>query len=126
MKKNRYQKAFAAFCRIRNTKLIAAREMFYAHCQIVAEEIAFEGKSLATRVYELFTVPRIRRASVAAAWIVISQQFSGINIMVRGLHRFCLLLHVTDRSPRPSTLQQSLLRPAIRRHSLYLRPSDLA
>ena len=82
MKKGRYQKSFRAFCRIRNSKLIAARELYYAHCQIIAEEIAFEGSSLATRVWELFAVPRIRRASVASAWIVISQQFSGINIMV--------------------------------------------
>lgn len=64
---------------------MAAREMFYAHCQIIAEEQAFEGKSLASRVWELFSVPRIRRATVAAGWIVISQQFSGINIMVSRL-----------------------------------------
>ena len=83
MKKGRYQKAFAAFCRIRNTELIAAREMYYAHCMHMAEEVAFEGKSLAMRCWELFSVPRIRRASVASAIIVISQQFSGINIMVR-------------------------------------------
>lgn len=82
MKKGRYQKAFAAFRRIRNTELIAAREMYYAHCMHMAEEVAFVGKSLARRCMELFTVPRIRRASVASAIIVISQQFSGINIMV--------------------------------------------
>lgn len=81
MKKNRYQKAFRAFCRIRNTELIAARELFYAHCQISAEENMFEGKTLATRALELFAVPRIRRATVSSAIIVISQQFSGVNIM---------------------------------------------
>ncbi|KAI7258041.1 MFS transporter [Hortaea werneckii] len=81
MKKNRYQKAFRAFCRIRNTELIAARELFYAHCQISAEENMFEGKTLATRTWELFSVPRIRRATVSSAIIVISQQFSGVNIM---------------------------------------------
>ncbi|KAI7160226.1 MFS transporter [Hortaea werneckii] len=81
MKKNRYQKAFRAFCRIRNTELIAARELFYAHCQISAEENMFEGKTLATRTWELFAVPRIRRATVSSAIIVISQQFSGVNIM---------------------------------------------
>lgn len=91
MKKGRYQKAFAAFCRIRNTELIAAREMYYAHCMHMAEELAFEGKSLATRVFELFSVPRIRRASVASAIIVISQQFSGINIMVSKKNSLVLL-----------------------------------
>lgn len=82
MKKGRYQKAFTNFCRIRTSELIAARELYFAHCQIVAEGVAFEGKSLLRRAIELFTVPRIRRASFASAWIVISQQFSGINIMV--------------------------------------------
>lgn len=81
MKKGRYQKAYRAFRRIRNTDLIAARELFYAHCQIRAEEHAFEGKNLGTRVKELFTVPRIRRATVSSAIIVISQQFSGVNIV---------------------------------------------
>ncbi|GAB1739619.1 hypothetical protein NU219Hw_g4568t1 [Hortaea werneckii] len=81
MKKNRYQKAFRAFCRIRNTELIAARELFYAHCQISTEENMFEGKTLATRALELFAVPRIRRATVSSAIIVISQQLSGVNIM---------------------------------------------
>lgn len=81
MKKGRYQKAYRAFRRIRNTDLIAARELFYAHCQIRVEEHAFEGKNLATRAKELFTVPRIRRGTVASAIIVISQQFSGVNIM---------------------------------------------
>lgn len=81
MKKGRYQKAFLAFNRIRNTELISARELFYAHCQVMAEIEVFGGKSLGARVLELFTVPRIRRATVSSSIIVISQQFSGINIM---------------------------------------------
>ncbi|KAI6912966.1 MFS transporter [Hortaea werneckii] len=44
MKKNRYQKAFRAFCRIRNTELIAARELFYAHCQISAEGMCLKAR----------------------------------------------------------------------------------
>ncbi|KAH0388050.1 MFS transporter, partial [Aureobasidium melanogenum] len=81
MKKGRYQKAFRAFCRIRNSELISAREMFYAHCQLMAEADGFKGKSLSKRVMELVTVPRIRRATISSSIIVIAQQFSGINIM---------------------------------------------
>ncbi|KAH0281230.1 hypothetical protein KCU91_g414, partial [Aureobasidium melanogenum] len=44
MKKGRYQKAFRAFCRIRNSELIATREMFYAHCQLMAEADEFKGR----------------------------------------------------------------------------------
>ena len=45
------------------------------------EEGAFAGKTLASRAWELFTIPRLRRATVASGLIVMSQQFSGINIM---------------------------------------------
>lgn len=55
--------------------------MFYAHCQLMAESEDSKGKSLSKRVMELFTVPRIRRATVSSSVIVIAQQFSGINIM---------------------------------------------
>ncbi|KAK2593544.1 hypothetical protein QQS21_008767 [Conoideocrella luteorostrata] len=81
MKKGRYRESFQAFCRLRNTELQAARDLFYAHCQVIEECDAFDGASLLTRAWELVSVPRLRRATVASAWIVISQQFSGINIM---------------------------------------------
>ncbi|ROW10721.1 hypothetical protein VPNG_05100 [Cytospora leucostoma] len=81
MKKKRYQESFASFCKLRNSEMQAARDLYYAHRQVAEEHRAFAGVSLGTRVKELFTVPRIRRATVASAWIVISQQFSGINIM---------------------------------------------
>jgi MFS family permease len=45
----------------------------------MAERDAFAGKSLAHRVWELFAVPRLRRAMISSSIIVISQQFSGIN-----------------------------------------------
>lgn len=81
MKKNRYTKAFRSFCRIRNSEMQAARDMYYAHCQVMEERDAFAGVTFMTRAWELLSIPRLRRASLASAWIVISQQFSGINIM---------------------------------------------
>lgn len=81
MKKQNYQASYASFCRLRNSEMQAARDLYYAHCQVTAEREAFAGVSLATRARELFTVPRIRRATIASAWVVISQQFSGINVM---------------------------------------------
>ncbi|ORY04477.1 and other transporter-domain-containing protein [Clohesyomyces aquaticus] len=81
LKKGRYQQAFEALCRIRNSEVIAARELYYAHCQITEENNAFGGVKLTRRMLDLFTVPRLRRATVASAIIVISQQFSGINIV---------------------------------------------
>lgn len=81
LKKNRYHEAYTALCRIRNSEVIAARELYYAHCQIAEEHEAFAGVSLGRRMLDLFTVPRLRRATVASSVIVISQQFSGINIV---------------------------------------------
>ncbi|KAH7131316.1 hypothetical protein EDB81DRAFT_696698 [Dactylonectria macrodidyma] len=81
IKKGRYQQSFESFCRIRNTEMQAARDLYYAHRQIIEEKDAFGGKTLMSRMWELFTVPRLRRATVASSWIVISQQLSGINIM---------------------------------------------
>lgn len=101
MKKGRYQDAFRSFCRLRNTELIAARDLvisstpydssrgnesdkyhqYYAHCQVMTERDAFSGKSLPSRVWELFAVPRLRRAMLSSAIIVTAQQFSGINVM---------------------------------------------
>lgn len=81
MKKGRYAASFASFRRIRTTEVIAARDLYYAHRQVLEEKDAFGGTTLARRVYELFAVPRLRRATLASSWVVISQQFSGINLM---------------------------------------------
>ncbi|KAF7593229.1 hypothetical protein BBP40_011770 [Aspergillus hancockii] len=81
MKKGRCKDAYASFCQLRNTELIAARELYYAHCQVMEEKNAFEGKALSTRAWEIATVPRLRRAMISSAIIVIGQQFSGVNIM---------------------------------------------
>lgn len=81
IKKGRYEAAYTAFCRLRNSEVQAARDLYYAHCQIHEEHEAFTGRRLATRIKQLFTVPRLRRATVASAVCVCSQQFSGINIM---------------------------------------------
>jgi hypothetical protein len=80
MKKRRYPESFQSFCRLRNTEMQAARDLYYAHCQVMEERDAFAGVSFLHRARELVTVPRLRRAAVASGWIVISQQFSGINM----------------------------------------------
>ncbi|TEA20590.1 putative polyol transporter 1 [Colletotrichum sidae] len=81
MKKGRYQDSFESFCRIRNTEMMAARDLYYAHRQVIEENNNFGGEGLFRRATELLTVPHLRRATIASSWIVISQQFSGINII---------------------------------------------
>ncbi|GME25686.1 Sugar/inositol transporter [Neofusicoccum parvum] len=81
LKKHRYQDSFNSFCRLRNSPVMAARDLYYAHCQITQENDAFGGTTLLRRLRELFTVPRLRRASLSGGLIMTAQQFSGINIM---------------------------------------------
>ncbi|EKG12213.1 Sugar/inositol transporter [Macrophomina phaseolina MS6] len=81
LKKQRYQESFNAFCRLRQSPVMAARDLYYAHCQISLENDAFGGSTLMRRLRELFSVPRLRRGCLSGGLIMTAQQFSGINIM---------------------------------------------
>lgn len=81
MKKDRYLDAYNSFCRLRNSELQAARDMFYVHCQLVEKFKVLEGSNYFSRFFELFTVPRIRRATLASWVVMIAQQMCGINII---------------------------------------------
>ncbi|KAF8885549.1 hypothetical protein CPB84DRAFT_1788265 [Gymnopilus junonius] len=81
MKKNRYHDAFKSFSRLRNSEIQAARDMYYVHCQLVEEFAVLKGTTYASRFFDLFTVPRIRRATLASFVVMIAQQMCGINII---------------------------------------------
>ncbi|KAJ6536340.1 hypothetical protein B0H19DRAFT_962966 [Mycena capillaripes] len=81
MKKGRYQDAYASFKRLRNTELQAARDLYYVHRQLMEEFAVLRGANYFTRFFELFTIPRIRRATLAAFVVMIAQQFPSVNII---------------------------------------------
>jgi len=81
MKKGKYVDAYKSFIRLRNTELQAARDMYYVHCQLVEEFHALKGSTYIGRFMELFTIPRIRRATLASWVVMIAQQMCGINII---------------------------------------------
>ncbi|KAM0746490.1 hypothetical protein T439DRAFT_132578 [Meredithblackwellia eburnea MCA 4105] len=81
MKKNRYPEAYKSFCRLRHHELQAARDIYYCHVQLEIELAAKTGGSYITRFIELFTIPRVRRASLAAFVVMLAQQLCGINII---------------------------------------------
>jgi hypothetical protein len=81
MKKGKYQKAFNSFKRLRHTEVIAARDMYYAHVQLAAENRIIQGKTYISRFTELFTIPRVRRGTLAASVVMLAQQMCGINII---------------------------------------------
>ncbi|KAM0546743.1 hypothetical protein ACHAPJ_010671 [Fusarium lateritium] len=86
IKKGRHNKAYKSLLRLRHTPLQAARDLYYIHSQLLAEDMlikeeGFEKANFFTRAVELFTVPRIRRATQASGIIMIAQQMCGINII---------------------------------------------
>ncbi|GLB43015.1 putative major facilitator superfamily, sugar transporter (TC 2.A.1.1) family protein [Lyophyllum shimeji] len=81
MKKGRYHAAYKSFKRLRNSELQAARDLYYVHRQLVEEFAVLKGSTYFSRFFELFTVPRIRRATLASFVVMIAQQMCGINII---------------------------------------------
>ncbi|KAK0611377.1 hypothetical protein B0T14DRAFT_540502 [Immersiella caudata] len=81
MKKNRYSKAWDSMIRLRNHPIQVARDIFYIHSQLEIEHDIIKGRTYANRFAELFTIPRVRRATIAAFTVMIAQQMCGINII---------------------------------------------
>ena len=81
IKKGRYAEAFKSLKRLRNTPLQAARDLYYIHAQILEEADIIGHSNYAQRFIELFTIPRVRRATLASFVVMIAQQMCGINII---------------------------------------------
>jgi hypothetical protein len=86
MKKHKYAKAYRSFLRLRNTPLQAARDLYYTRALLAQEEVLVRETGLKpesnffTRFIELFTIPRVRRATQASGIVMIAQQMCGINV----------------------------------------------
>jgi hypothetical protein len=81
MKKGRYHAAYQSFKRLRNSELQAARDLYYVHRQLTEEFAVLKGSTFVGRFFELFTIPRVRRATLASFVVMIAQQMCGINII---------------------------------------------
>ncbi|KAH6662990.1 hypothetical protein B0J14DRAFT_570681 [Halenospora varia] len=81
MKKNRYFKAYTALLRLRNNPIQAARDLYYIHSQLEVEREIIGKSNYVTRFLQLFTIPRVRRATLASFTVMIAQQMCGINII---------------------------------------------
>ncbi|KAJ6613577.1 hypothetical protein B0H10DRAFT_2222091 [Mycena sp. CBHHK59/15] len=66
MKKDRYPAAYASLCRLRMSELQAARDLYYVHYQLMEEFKVMRGSNCLLRFAELFTVPRVHRATIAS------------------------------------------------------------
>ncbi|BGP56392.1 hypothetical protein JCM8202v2_004010 [Rhodotorula sphaerocarpa] len=74
--KGRYEEAFRSLCRLRFSKVQAARDLFFINALLEEEAAAATGRSA---LVELFTVGRNRRAVQACSIVMFMQQFCGIN-----------------------------------------------
>jgi sugar porter (SP) family MFS transporter len=81
IKKGRYQDAYKSLVRLRRSELQAARDLYYIHAQLIEESAIIGQGSYISRFIELFTIPRIRRATLASWVVMIAQQMCGINII---------------------------------------------
>lgn len=80
MKKGKYFKAWKSLLRLRNTPLQAARDLYYIDALLEQEHVLVQEAGLEdtdnmfTRFIELFTIPRVRRATWASGIVMVSQQ----------------------------------------------------
>lgn len=82
IKKKKFQQAYRSLLKLRNHPLQAARDLYYINAQVEIEKHIVGDSSYIKRFTELFTIPRVRRATLASFTVMIAQQMCGINIIV--------------------------------------------
>ena len=106
IKKQRYRKAYSNLLRLRENNLLAARDLIFIWAQLQVEttlfmrtnndiidiehriphldpdvyqrEIGLSGYG--RRITQLFTIPRVRRATFASFLVMTAQQLTGVNV----------------------------------------------
>ena len=74
MAEGRHYKAYQSMVRLRFNKVQAARDLFYMHTLLEAEnELSFKGQN---KVLELVSIPRNRRALIGSEIVMFMQQVS--------------------------------------------------
>lgn len=79
MKNNRHAEGFKSMCRLRDHNIIGARDFYYSYVIYVEELKVAAGAGYFRRLWDCFSVPRIRRANYGASTAMIAQQMCGIN-----------------------------------------------
>ncbi|KAJ5808106.1 hypothetical protein N7474_009375 [Penicillium riverlandense] len=81
IQQDKVNKAFKSFRTLRPTDLQAARDLYYAYVGVELEREINKGKNFFSMFFELFTIPRNRRAALASWIVMFMQQFCGVNII---------------------------------------------
>lgn len=121
MSKGRYDKAYESMCRLRYSKLQAARDVYYIYTLLEAENSMKLGQN---KVLELITVPRNRRALVASEIVMFMQQVSFLSFLSFGTRRSLMLITYSSvvSTSSPTTLLRFSLRPTSLQCLLLARP----
>lgn len=82
IKKSRYRDAWKSLVRLRHTELQAARDLYYIHSQLEVERQYIGQGNFFTRFFELFTIPRVRRATLASFTVMLAQQMCGSKCFI--------------------------------------------
>lgn len=86
-------------CRLRNNPLQAARDVYYIQAQLDYEhELKVKDglertDNFFSRLYELFTIPRVRRATQASGIVMLAQQMCMFRELTNHCNRDCIDLH---------------------------------
>jgi sugar porter (SP) family MFS transporter len=81
MKHGKVAKGFKSMDALRDHPIIAARDYYYSYV-IYQEELKIaRGAGYFQRLWDCFSVPRIRRANYGASTVMLAQQMCGINII---------------------------------------------
>ncbi|KAJ5693423.1 hypothetical protein N7462_002846 [Penicillium macrosclerotiorum] len=78
MSQKQYYQAYQSICTLRHHKIQAARDLYYMHTLLEAENSMKLGQN---KLLELVTVPRNRRAMFASEIVMFMQQFCGVNVI---------------------------------------------
>ncbi|CAG9941154.1 unnamed protein product [Clonostachys rosea f. rosea IK726] len=81
MKKGRYQDAWKSMNKLRFNEIQVARDIYYISAQLEIENNIIGETNYAQRFGQLLTIPRVRRATLAAFTVMLAQQMCGINII---------------------------------------------
>lgn len=88
LQKKKYRQAFESFQRLRSSPIQAARDLYYTQALLEAEEVLIQesevspSRNFFTRFIELFTIPRVRRATQASGIVMIAQQMCGSKFSI--------------------------------------------
>ncbi|CAL8580268.1 hypothetical protein XPA_005996 [Xanthoria parietina] len=78
MSKGRHFKAYQSMCKLRFNKIQAARDIYYMHTLLEAENDIKHGRN---KFVEIITRRRNRNAMIASELLMFLQQFCGVNII---------------------------------------------